>query len=253
MLDLILALFLLALPRIWATLSVPGATLGAIATAAILIWPGYILVRWLWSDRGLGLLQRLAYIQLFGTLAMLSTSLLLWIVLHQATPEAVNLLLLVGLTAIVLKVLASPHVTPLGFAHREFWATCAVFAVLAIGLWLPAGAFKSSADTTRFSLHLAAQSAPVNQPASDMMVVRVQAANESTAARITLVMTAEVSGQIFADRTFELAPGERRDIALEVPRAALSPSGETPIDIRLQLTNAPDSARTLRVWLSPAG
>jgi len=126
-----------ALPLLIALLGLSDPLSGAVATAAVLLWPGFALTQWIWpAPEQLSLAHRLALTPFLSLLINLLILLLAWFVFQSLTPVLIYSLVF-GTTAIVALIAGILHknlVSPISL-HKETLGMIGIFFAFS-GLFL---------------------------------------------------------------------------------------------------------------------
>lgn len=137
MLELFLATIGAALPLIIVALGLNDPLSGAVATAAVLVWPGFALTQWIWpAPDQLSFAHRLAITPFLSLLINLLVVLLAWFVFQRLTPVLIYWLVF-GATAIVALIVVIQHKNLVGLVslRKEILGMVGIFLAFA-GLFL---------------------------------------------------------------------------------------------------------------------
>ncbi len=251
MADLVAALVCVVLP--WLSLTFGAADIGtaSVAIAGILIWPGYVVARWLWPrEDQLAPSQKLAFIPLLSLLVFVGVGLLTWSTLQQATPGVVSTFVAISMMAlsVVVALSRSRHHRTREQTLREFGDALAMFIAVSALIGLVVSAPAERANLPTLTVYLDPESSI--ERVGDRIDLPLLITHTGSASTATFGLTAEVAGQVVAEQRIGLKPDARTRIGLSIPITILSAT-PTPVDIRIQ-SDDPGSARRLRVWLDAA-
>lgn len=251
MLDLLLALLLVAGPAACAALGLHHTLIGAMLAAALLTWPGYMLSICLWPRaEALSLGQRLALAPALSLLVCGVITTVCWFALPDLTFGTAYWGLIIVTAAIALGAAlirrwgdSAQSTRPAAVAMVGlFVGTTSVFAMAAVGPTI-----STAAPTT--ALYLDPQAQVAYDPAGANLLVPIVIISPPGAE--TLELHAEYLGQTIVEQQVVLVSGEHEQhIALAVPARSLTRNDAALLTISLHETGAPSALRMLRLRLA---